>query len=57
MAMRSYRFAKENFGEGEYGQRQKVAGGDVYQYQKAEDVGFTNGKYYQITVKMTRRAN
>ncbi|MBP3256537.1 MAG: hypothetical protein J6M23_00850 [Bacteroidales bacterium] len=32
-----------------------VAGGDVYQYQKAEDVGFTRGKFYQITVKMTKQ--
>lgn len=34
-----------------------VAGGDVYQYQKATDVGFENGQFYQITVNMTRQAN
>ncbi|MBO6168781.1 MAG: hypothetical protein J6O51_02295 [Bacteroidales bacterium] len=28
--------------------------GAVYQYEKAEDVGFTPGKYYQITVNMAK---
>lgn len=34
-----------------------VDGGDVYQYQKATDVGFEHGQFYQITVNMVKQEN